>query len=287
VSKLDFLPFLISCLFLASCGSSSSNPPSNNKENRGGKEAAARVYGNETSSRDPLYKDIDEYVCQYGDNDLAYMVAFNNVTGVEYTRVFSRLGVGKRVKYDPNIHDRLNEGVRIEFMQELKDGDYFGQKKYFKDGEYKGGFNYAFNPKMNTVTFSFFDSSGSSSGEDEVQQCSYMGLPFAPDPDAFMHHLNNNLNWGRGRELTFSSLDSCREEARSSNPNKVDNRPPAPFIDREYSCNYGFVRISTPLGVENCELSDVSYEVGYSAYLKRFISRKPFSYSTSRCAPMS
>lgn len=62
-------------------------------------------------------------------------------------------------------------------------------------------------------------------------------LGFYESPENFEKYLNSNTDWGRGREVTFSSLDDCKKDDSGY-----------------YGCFYGFIEYSAPNSYYNCEL---------------------------------
>lgn len=280
------IPLLITSLFLGSCGAQSNNTSTKVKESTKAEESIRKVYGDETGYDHPLYKNISAYVCQPADHDVAMFFAYNTVTGSVYTveKVLSPVNftpIQKRVKYNPNIHGSPKDGVKIEFTERV-DGEenLIANKKHFLNGKLIKTEDVVFDARMRTITFRFYNANGSSTNVDSYK-CRDFRLPFAPESDSFAYHLNNTVNWGRGKEVTFSSLDSCKEIASSDADESY--RFGERWLSRGYNCDYGFVQISSPMGVKNCEIENVSYQLMYYVEEREFATYSPYNYQTSTC----
>ena len=67
-------------------------------------------------------------------------------------------------------------------------------------------------------------------------------FPFEPNQQSYINYLNNNLEWDDGKKRVFTGLGGCKH---------YSNR----FFDAEiYYCNYGYVKVTDPLGSKLCEL---------------------------------
>jgi hypothetical protein len=96
-------------------------------------------------------------------------------------------------------------------------------------------------------------------------------LPFNKDVQSFQRYLNQ-LRWSDGIKREFFRLSSCGYK---------DLRTDLPIIYEEvYKCNYGFLKIYDPRGIEICKLT-FTWENGdavrYTKYFKSGQSRNTFS----------
>jgi len=213
---------------------------------------------------------IKEFFCH---DDLWYkFMGFDKQNGLVYRRVR-----GERVIVDhkewqtphsvvdissTSISDnRLKSVVHLRLRQSIPAN---GERRQIDAGEIFHKRTYEFDFKTNSGKLTLWDinlfSADISNKEIVVhEQCIPIKFEFAPTPTDFENFLNINVAWGKGKKVEFTNLSRCNDDMRSSSA-KSRGDDERISVYHEYFCRNGFVRETTPLGIQNCELEKVTAE---------------------------
>lgn len=279
---------IIATLLLALCACS---PKGNNSEieklrstldtiSGSGKKLTSKTNSKRQLQRDdershnaPLYQDIAEYYCTNGNNEGDFF-AYNTNTG----REVARSNTDNTTKEIREWASYEGSDVKRSHMS-ISDGNWVHEIEY--TDEPGTTYIHKFNPESETFT-------GTTIKKGKIvdtytDACISAALPFKPTGKSFEKHLNTSPEWQKGKEITFSYLDNCRDHADFMlNPSKTTRR---------FFCKHGYVAIKSPLGSEVCELgrktdsnlTGVIYEINFKQQGKRLSRTVNYSFGKGMC----
>ena len=251
----------------------------------------------ETRYDDPLYKNVEEFLCggSKGPNE-AFIFGYNTKTGKETTRgVETSMGhFGERAYYDID-KTYLSQGLPFRMSRYRSYVD-FGKFKAegqavatedqenMRKGDILVNYSQEFDPKtlavitQNEYPATKNEISRPASTDKVVHQCVPIKLPFIPTGPGFQKHLNStNIDWGAGRRLKFVNIGSCKDFAA---------RDYSIFYTRRFTCDEGYVEISSPLGKKTCELKEIEFKFSYEPS-SASIGEDKYNYTTAECSQLA
>ena len=227
----------------------------------------------ERSYNAPLYQDIAEYYCTDGNSGGDFF-AYNTKTGREVARSDTdntTREVREWVSY-------RGSDIKKSDMS-ISDGNWVLEMEY--TDEPGTTYRHEFNPESETMKRTTRKAGRITNTYTDV--CMNAALPFKPTGKSFEKHLNTSPEWQKGKKITFSYLDNCRDYADFLlNPSKTTRR---------FFCKHGYASIKSPLGVEVCELGKktnsnlegVIYEISFKEQGNRLSRTVDYSFGKSTC----
>lgn len=225
---------------------------------------------NELSHDDKAYKNVRMYICTLEKNGMKRFMGINETTGHFYGSDSKDQFYGSDPKDKRILMSHGNKDFPGSEISRSKDSNgttlynwSYTNQSYRAFSRYK--LNYSFNKSNGTLTLSSEltyrndPDNNLITAKDLTALCMPITLPFHPTEKGFENYLSStsthkkhNDSFKLGVKYKFSHLNNCRDQYKFWDDSNM-------IAQRLFSCRGGFVELDSPMGIEVCEVSSVSW----------------------------